>query len=348
MTSTILETTQCHFLREPVTAPAFSFFFRIHSGSEKQLHDAGHMRNRCHEVFKNAGLETSIVEVLKTKCDALIDAMELRTGAKSIGLFVAPGAAHSHLYYVNLPELHYAGKSFSCYESMYAVKASAPYLLFLFEPSSIEIYKGKGSYLETLPKSKEVTHLLSVYAHRAPKRADKDGKLGGSELFDHKWKEEFYSAWADVMRAEAIPAYAAGLELIGATTEESTAKGIQLLFANLASLGKTSPENLKQTVKELRNSYRAKVAAEYVSSIETAGGAHKMVCSMDEIVDCARAGQAELLLVEDPEWKTDRVADFTQMHEAITQTLVHNGKVEFLPEGSLRAWKGHVLLLRYC
>jgi hypothetical protein len=345
MTSVTLEKTQFGFLQEPVKAPAFSFFFRIHSGSEKQLHDAGHIRNRCFEVLKNAGLESSQTETLKKECSALIDALDLQSGAKSIGLFVSPEAAFSRLYYVNLPELFYMGERFSCYETMYAAKASTPYLLFLFEPSTVEIYKGQGNHLESLGKTKEVAHLLSVYSHRPTKAKDIDGK--NTEV-DHKWKDEFYKAWGDVMRAETMPAYAAGMELVGATTEEVRGKGINLYASATTAWCKSGPEQLKPMVTELRNSYWSSTAKENVSSIEAAFGAKKMVSSIEEIVDCARAGQAETLFLEEPVWTTEAEAKFTKVHEAMYEVLAHHGKVEFVPKGTLAKWQGAALVLRYC
>lgn len=348
MSSVTLEKTQFGFLQEPVKAPAFSFFFRIHSGSEKQLHDAGHIRNRCFEVLKSAGLDSTLTESLKKECSALIDALDLQSGAKSIGLFVSPTAAFSRLYYVNLPEVFYMGERFSCYETMYAAKASTPYLLFLFEPNTVEIYKGQGNYLESLGRSKEVTHLLSVYSHRPAKAKDIDGKNTRGDDADHKWKEDFYKAWGDVMRAETMPAYAAGMDLIGATTEEVRNKGINLYASVATAWCKTGPEQLKPMVTELRNSYWAKTASEYVTNIETAFGAKKMVSSIEEIVDCAKAGQAETLFLEEPEWTTEVQAKFTQVHEAMYEVLAHHGKVEFVPKGTLTKWQGAAMILRYC
>ncbi|MDX1990566.1 MAG: hypothetical protein SFV17_27980, partial [Candidatus Obscuribacter sp.] len=65
------------------------------------------------------------------------------------------------------------------------------------------------------------------------------------------------------------------------------------------------------------------------------------------IVDCARAGKAEVLLLEDPQWTTEVEAKFTRLHAAIAETLSRGGRVEFLPEGSLTKWQGAALILRY-
>ncbi len=347
MTPTTLEKNQLDFLSETVKAPAFSFFFRLHSGSEKQLHDTGHIRSRCHEVFKASTVDGDVKERLMRECDALIDALDWQSGAKSLGLYVADGAAFARMFHVHLPEVYYIGDNFSVYETLYAFEACTPYLLLLFTPGGLELYKGRGNYLETLPKTKEVVHLLSVYAHRASRHVDKDGKGRKGDDLDHKWKEDLFRAWHDMAVAEGLPMYATGLEQIGAGVEEVKAKGLNLLFGSESTWTRTSPEELKPLVKDLRNDYRKYLAAQYVTRIEAAFGAHKMVSSLDEIVDCARAGKAEVLLLEDPKWTTEVEAKFTRLHDAIAETLLRGGRVEFLPEGSLTRWQGAALILRY-
>lgn len=347
MTTTKLTRPDLAFLTEETKYPAFSFFFRIHSGSEKQLHDAGHIRNRVHETLKAAELSSSLFETLKKKADQLIDQLNYQTGAQSVGLFLSPDQSHSSQYYVNIPERQYIGNYFSGYESIYAQKESAPYLLFLLEPTAMQIYRGHGTHVEALPESKASAHVLTVYKRRSPAQADKDGKERKGQEYDPKWKNELTKAIAELCSAEHLPAYFVGLNLAGTDELELRSHSIEILAATEEAHQRSGAEALKTLAHELIETFKAKHSATLVEHCQSAEGSHKLATGLDEILACAKDGRGEVLILETPSWETAGKLELGALHEAIRETALKHGNVEFVPEGAISKWNGAAMILRY-
>lgn len=347
MTSTKLTQPDQAFLNQEVKSPAFSLFFRIHSGSEKQIHDAGHIRNRAHETFKESGLSSVVVETLTRRVDQLIDKLNFQTGAQSVGLFVSPDESHLSQYYVNIPERQYIGDYFSSYESIYAQNESAPYLLFLLEPAALHLYRGQGTHLESLSESKETMRLLSVYKQRSTMQADKDGKVRKGHEYDSKWKNELFKAIADLCSAERVPAFFAGLNLAGTNESELRSYGIEVLAGVEEVHQRSSAEALKTLAEKLIVCLKAERSATLIDQCQTAEGNHKLATGLDEISACAKEGRGEVLILETPEWETAGKLELGALHEAIRETKLKHGKVEFVPEGTISKWNGAAMILRY-
>lgn len=347
MTTNTVVAKELNHVTQAADSPAFSFFFRIHSGSEKQLHDSGHIRNRCHEVLKEQGFDTAILEKMKEKVDKLIEKIDFQAGAKSIGLFVSNNHAHSMNFFVNLPEQHYVGDFFSGYEIAYALQESAPYILFLMEPTIIHAFKGQGTHLETLLDSRSLEHLLCVYKKRAPKAADKDGKQNKGNEHDSTWKAEFLAAINDLCKSEEVPAYLVGITLAGLSEEEIMESGARVLASIDEVHQKSSYEKLNNLVEGLREKHRRQMAAELVDECNRALGAKKLASGIEEILACAKEGRGEVLILEDPSWTTDAVAKFSTVHEAIREVIEKHGRVAFVPEGTMKQWGGAAMILRY-
>lgn len=347
MTTNTVVAKALNHITQSADSPAFSFFFRIHSGSEKQLHDSGHIRNRCHEVLKEQGFDTAALEKMKEKVDKLIEKIDFQSGAKSIGLFVSNNHAHSMKFFVNLPEQHYVGDYFSGYESAYAWQESAPYILFLLEPTTIHAFKGQATHLKTLLDSESMEHLHSVYKKRAPKVADKDGKQSKGNEHDSTWKTEFLAAINALCKSMEVPVYLVGITLAGLSENEIKESGVKVLASIDEVHQKSSGEKLNNLVEELREKHRLQMAAGLVDECNSALGAKKLASGIEEILACAKEGRGEVLILEDPSWTTDAVAKFSAVHEAMREVMEKHGSVAFVPEGTLKQWGGAAMILRY-
>ncbi len=347
MTSTTANRSESPFMNEQANYPAFSFFFRIHSGSEKQLHDAGHIRGRCHEYIKASLLKPTVIEALLTKTDALIDNLNFHCGAKSVALFVSPDSSHSSLFYIDIPEKMYLGEYFSSYERLFAEQESAPYLMFVFEPTTVKVYKGQGLQLETLTETNSMASLHTVYKHRAPLKASKNGKTSQSHEFDPKWKNELIHEIAKVCTEEKLPCYVAGLNAFGAEESELLSNGVELLVSMSVVQQPGDSDELKSLAEDLIARYQTKKAETLLSKCENAMGVHRLATGVDEIVNCAKDGRAAVLVLEAPAWSTEAEGKYGTLHEAVRQTILKHGEVEFVREGTLSKWNGAALILRY-
>ncbi|MBK9145099.1 MAG: hypothetical protein IPM23_21610 [Candidatus Melainabacteria bacterium] len=333
------------FLTEEQKAPAFSFFFRVHSGSEKQLPDAGHMRSKCHEVIKEAGLDSALTENLLKKADHEIDQLDLSTGARSVGIYVSPDYAESRLFYTFMPERQYRGEFFSCLETLYAHQESSPYVLFHMEPRNLQVFRGRGEHLELLAPSPALESLERAFKHRDTLHADKDGKTNKGE---HSGKsiQEILDAMAAVCTSLDSPAAIAGLSLIGATEEDlrkSSIHAVALIDEVQHATGGGYLLELGARIMELSRQRRSKEA---LDSCNTAAGAHRIASQIDEMLAGAREGRAEALLLQYPSWEMTGLVEFTPLHDTARETLSRHGRVEFL-SGGLEKWGGQVMLLRY-
>lgn len=335
------------FLTADTKYPAFSFFFRLHSGSEKQIHDAAHIRNRCHETFKEAGLPASQLELLEKKADQLIEQLDFQSGAKSIGLFISEATAHAESYYVNIPERQYVGEFFSPYEALYARQESAPYLLFVLEPATVRVLKGQGNHLQSLTSSESLDHLLSVFKRRSPVQADKDGKVRSGHEYDSKWQGELTKALNAVCAANRLPAFVVGLNETGLNEADLARDGIDVLAAINEVHQPSDSEKLKSLTEQLIKLSGEKNVEKWLAHCGTALGAKKLANGLDEILSCAKEGRGETLVIESPSWETVAKSEFSKLHEAIREMIVKHGKVEFVPEGTLSQWNGIALILRY-
>lgn len=324
-------------------SPAFTFVFRTHGGSEKQLHDRSHIKSACREILKRHTADnTDNYEALAAKCESLIDKIDFQSGASSLALFVSTEKAEAETFYLFLPEVFYCGENFSSLESTYARQISAPYLYFNFSPAGVDVYLGRGLHTEMLDKSEELQHFQAVYSKRPTAKCDKDGRK--SEGFDHHFHSELFDAWKKLAYKHAYPCYATGLELIGVSLDEVKSFGIDMLYGTGHSAAKG---DLKDILSTLKQEHRNALAKTYAERLETAQGAHKLVVSSEEILDLAKAGQGETLLLEDPEWMVEKEQQLSTIHEAIAEVVKFHGKVEFMPKSSLAKWGGQALILRY-
>lgn len=346
MTSTELIQNVSEVLKAKATYPAFSFFFRIHSGSEKQLHDSGHIRNKVHEVLKESNLSPSTLEELRAKADELIDKLSFETGALSVGLFVSPSESFLTQYHVNLPERNYLADYFSGYETTYADQESAPYLFMLLEPSTLRIYRGRGDHFETLPESDASKHLMSVYRRRPPAPRDKDGKER-KEYHDPEWKKDFLEAIAGVCCSEQLPVYFAGTSLAGLNETELASHGIEVLLARDEVSHCVGSEKLRTLVKDLRSTNRAMKSKLLYEKCKAAKGNQKFASGPDEVLTCAKEGRGEVLVLPYPCWESTGTLQLGTLHEAIRATDLTNGRTEFLPGELMKEWDDIAMILRY-
>ncbi|MDX2105001.1 MAG: hypothetical protein SFY67_01235 [Candidatus Melainabacteria bacterium] len=334
------------FLTEKQKAPAFSFFFRVHSGSEKQLHDAGHMRSKCHEVIKNASLQSSLTEELIKKVDQEIEKLDLHSGAKSFGIFVSPEHATTTLYYTYLPERQYKGEYFSALESLYAEQQSKPYALFVFEPRAVQVFKGQGDHLEAMEASPELEQVCKVYKHKDSTHADKDGKSHKGE-HDVKWTKELLDAISALCAKAKSPAVLVGNSLIAATEEDFKKSSLQCAAV--------VEEVVHASGGSFQTEYGAKIAEliqanntkEWLSKCNEAASAHKLVTGNDEMIACVVEGRAAKLLLETPAWDSTGLLEFSALHEIAREMLAKHGSVEFVTKNTLEKWGGQAMLLRY-
>lgn len=334
------------FLTEEQKAPAFSFFFRVHSGSEKQLPDAGHMRSKCHEVIKEAGLDSALTENLLKRADGEIDQLDLSTGARSVGIFIAPDHAESRLFYTYMPERQYRGEYFSCLETLYAQQESRPYILFHLEPRELQVFKGCGEHLELLAPSPDLERLERAFKHRDTMHADRDGKTSKGE-HSGKSMKVLLDAMAAVCAALEMPAAIAGLSLIGATEEDLKKSSINVVALIDEVQRATSGSELLEFGAKVMKLTRERKSKEELEACNTAASAHRIVSQMDEMLACAREGRAEALLLDYPSWEKMGLVEFTPLHETVRETLSKHGRVVFLGGDGLEQWGGQVMLLRY-
>lgn len=346
MTSTELIRNVSEVVKANVSYPAFSFFFRIHSGSEKQLHDSGHIRNRVHEVLKESNLSSSTLEQIKTQADELIDQLNFETGALSIGLFVSPGESILTQYYVNLPERNYLGDYFSGYETSYAEQESSPYLFILLEPSALRIYQGRGDHLETAPDSESSKHLHTVYRRRSPAPRDKDGKVR-KDYHDPEWKKEFLEAIAGVCCSEQMPAFFTGLSLAGLHETELASHGVEVLFAQDEVSQFTGADKLKILVQDLRSTNRDSKSKLLYEKCKAVQGNQKLASGPDEVLSCAKEGRGDVLVLPYPCWESSGKLELGTTHEAIRAANLTHGRVEFLPGELMKEWDNIAMILRY-
>jgi len=343
MTSTIAINKTLPFLFTGAKEPSFTFLFRIHSGSEKQLHDVGHIRGRCHEIFNELESKGADVEALRKKTDALIEKIDLHSGAKSIGLFVSGENAQCETFFIHMPERYYFGDYFSGLEACYGAAESAPYALCVLEPHSVKIFKGQADHLEAIPESAEVNHLQKIFNDRQPAHHDKDGKT--HRTHDAKWHRSFVDAISAV--CSGLPVMIVGLELADVTEDELKEVGVEVLATRNEVCQSTGKDALVRIAEELRSEFHAKRAVKLLDQCRTAIGAHKLVSIPQDMLACAQEGRAELLLLEAPGWDVSGKMELNEVHEAIKFTLENNGRVEFLPTGSLTEWNGSAVVLRY-
>jgi hypothetical protein len=334
-------------LKAKVSYPAFSFFFRIHSGSEKQLHDSGHIRNRVHEVLKSSNLSTSSLEEIKERADQLIDRLDFENGALSVGLFVSPGESFLSQYYVNLPERDYLGDYFSGYETAYAEQASKPYLLMVMESASLRVFRGRGEHLEAVPESSETKHLISVFRRRSPAQQDKDGKLKRGQHRDSQWKQELLEAIAEVCSSEQMPAFFTGLMLADLNEIELASHGIEVLAASDEVYQFTDSEALKELARELQSSHRDKKAQHLYERCKAARGNQKLASGADEVLVCAKEGRGEVLVLPYPSWESSGTQQLGILPETIRATVLTHGEIEFLPDEQMKEWDSAAMILRY-
>ncbi|CAN5568763.1 hypothetical protein BH10CYA1_BH10CYA1_60530 [soil metagenome] len=347
MTFTKIAGNEPTFLTKDASYPAFTFFFRIHAGSEKQIHDAARLRSCCHETIKDAGLELSLCERLQDSADRLIDALESKSGAKSVGLFISQNTAHSDLYYVNVAERQYTGEFFSGYESLYAMQESHPYLLFLLEPTTVTVFTGQGTHLKTLPQSDSLNHLIAVCKRRSPVHADKDGKVRPGHEYDPKWKIELAEALSAVCAYERLPAFIVGLSMAGFDELFLQAQNMRIL-GTVKDVHRSSDfDRLETLVEQLLQRSAEQKAQELANLCSTASGAQKLACGLDEMLSCAKEGRADVLVIESPGWNTDAKIELSSLHQTIRETLMKHGKVEFVPPGTLAQFQGAAMILRY-
>jgi hypothetical protein len=343
MTSTIAINKTLPFLFTGAKEPSFTFLFRIHSGSEKQLHDVGHIRGRCHEIFNELESQGSDVEALRRKTDALIEKIDLHSGAKSIGLFVSGENAQCETFFIHMPERFYFGDYFSGLEACYATAESTPYALFVLEPQSLKVFKGQADHLEAMPESEAVSHLQKIFKDRQPAHHDKDGKT--HRAHDSKWQKNFVDALAAV--CAGVPAMVAGLELTGLTERELRDAGVEVLATRNEVCQSTGTDALVQVAEDLLKEFHSTHAAKLLDQCRTAIGAQKLVSIPQDMLACAQEGRAEMLLLEAPAWDVSGKMELTEIHETIRHTLENGGRVEFVPTGSLTEWNGAVVVLRY-
>lgn len=343
--STATLSNELAFLTIKQEAPAFSFYFRVHSGSEKQLHDTGHIRSKCHEVIKEAGLETSLTETLLSQVDKKIEELDLSTGARSIGIFVTGANAYIQSYYTYLPERQYAGEYFSLLESLYATQQSIPYALFLFEPRSVQVFKGQGEHLQIL-ESSSVEHLSKIYKQRDSAHFDKDGKAKRGEP-DKKWVKELLDAMSAVCCEQKLPAVIVGNSLLGASADDlkkSSLNIIGIIEDVVHATGGNYQSELGSRIVELANKNKSE---EWLQKCNESASCHKVSTSIEEMLACAKEGRAAQLLLETPCWEKSGRVEFTPLHEIARETLAKHGNLEFLAKNSLDKWNGQVMLLRY-
>lgn len=338
--------TDLLFLTEKQEAPAFSFFFRLHSGSEKQVHDAGHMRSKCHEIIKDSNLEPAVTETLLRKVDDQIDQVDLSKGAKSIGMFISAKHAVSRLYYTYIPERQYVGEYFSCLEGLYAMQLSSPYILFHFEPRELQVFKGTGDHLELAETSPAIQHLRTVFKHPDPGHSDRDGKTAKGEI-DSKWTRVLLEALSSVCSSVNLPAAVIGSSLIDVTEhdlETSSLRIIALIEEVQHATGSKYLHDLGSKVMEIAQERKSR---EFLARCNAAIGSHKLASGIDEILNCAREGRAETLILDTPDWEKSGLMKLTPLHEAARETLSKHGTVEFLRKNTLDQWDGQAMLLRY-
>ncbi len=347
MTSTELIENATKIADAKVDYPAFSFFFRIHSGSEKQLHDSAHIRNRVHEVLKESKLSTSELEDIKSRADRIIDDIQFDRGALSIGLFVSPNQSMLSQYFVNLPERHYVGEYFSGYETMYAEKESSPYLLFLLEPSSLRIYTGRAEHLQEIDESSATTHLVSVYRRRPTEQPDKDGKCRKGHHKNSEWKQEFLQAISDVCSDAKVPAFFSGLSLVELNEIDLASHGVEVLASKEETFHFVGSESLKEVVQDLRAAYQEKQAKSLIAQCTAAKGSRKLASGLDEVLSCAREGRGAVLVLPYPSWEMSGALELGQLHDAVRLTLLTSGTVEFLPSELMAQWNDAAMILRY-
>ncbi len=346
MTSTTVFKSTLPFLVETTSDPSITFTFRIHSGSEKQLHDHGHIRGRCHEVFKQFDFDPSVIQSLREKTDQLIEEIDLHGGAKSIGLFVSDQIAHCSTFFVNIPERHYCGKFFSGLESLYAAAQSAPYALFLLEPHDLRVYKGQFNHLDSLPhQSAALSHLQKVFKDRPPAEHDKDGKIRRGQ--DSKWQKDFLDALSSLCKQEQLPAMIVGLDLVDLTEREIKESGVEVVAIRPDVHQFDGSEGLSRLVESLLKDFHDARTAELLERCTSLLASQKLISNQDDMHTCAQEGRAELLILETPSWNISGKMELTKLHETILHTLTNRGSVEFVPIGSLSKWSGAVMILRY-
>lgn len=340
------EKKQYTFNSLKVQPPAFSFFFAIHSGSEKKLHDQGHIKNRCHEALKAANLDSSTLELLTEKVDALITQIDYSNGFKSVGLFLAPDMAFAKPYSVALPERHYMGTTFSNLENLWAQEYSRPYLLFLFDSTDIHAYRGHDNHIETLESNGDLKHLLSIWHHKTGKGLDRDGKGHGPEL-DATVREDVLATIAKISKDWQAPILLVGGAQIAADVGVLEGRGIKVVYVVADTITKTAPEQLKPYLEEWLKIAKERKLAAVSEEIHAAKLAHKLVTGEEEILALATEGRGEILVLEEPNGKKTFKAEFTTMHKAVEEVLLKQGAVEFVPAKMLEEWHGKALITRY-
>lgn len=344
MTATL--TKDFSYLLEKQKAPAFSFFFRVHSGSEKQLHDPGHMRSKCHEVIKEAGLQSALTENLLKKVDQEIEKLDLSSGAKSFGIFISPEFAATKLYYTYLPERQYKGEYFSALESLYAEQQSRKYIMFQLEPRAIQVYKGQNDHLEILEASPELELVNKIYKHKDTAQADKDGKAHKGE-HDAKWTKEFLDAVSALCSKLESPGVIVGNSLIAATQEDFKKSSLNVIACIDEVVHATGGSSLTELGTKITELIQENISKEWLAKCNEAASGHKLVSAKDEMIACVVEGRAAQLLLETPAWDNSGLLEFTPLHEIARETLAKHGSLEFLSKDTLKKWNGQVMLLRY-
>lgn len=344
MTATL--TKDFSYLVEKQKAPAFSFFFRVHSGSEKQLHDKGHMRSKCHEVIKDAGLQSALTENLLKKVDQEIEQLDLSTGAKSFGIFISPEFAATKLYYTYLPERQYKGEYFSALESLYAEQQSRRYVMFHLEGRAIQVFKGQNDHLEILESSPELELVNKIYKHKDTTQADKDGKAHRGE-HDIKWIKEFLDAMSALCSKLESPAVIVGNSLTAATEEDFKKSSLNVIACIDEVVHATGGNSLTELGTKITELIQENISKEWLAKCNEAASGHKLVTSNDEMIACVVEGRAAQLLLETPAWDNSGLLEFTPLHEIARETLAKHGSLEFLSKDTLKKWNGQVMLLRY-
>ncbi len=339
---TILSTPRnaCSDLLKEQVPPCYSFFFRLHSGSEKQIHDEGHILSRCREAILSTA-HGAEAEKLIAAVQSLIDQIDYTSGAKSVSLYVSGGQSSIFHHFVNLPERWYVANEFSLLEYLWATQASRPYLLLVPGASQLKAYVGQADHLVSMEPSRELQDLMNSYKHKAKSHAS--GESETAELMRVVLCVEKIAA---LCSSKNLPLLLMGEEFLPGCVKELRAKDVAILQVLSNNCDGLSPEELHPGLEKVLSELFLHAAEELIVRCETAQGQNRLASGVQEIVECARDGRGALLLLELPTWGTNDGKPDPE-NTAIRDTLKNGGEVKFVAAGMLTRWTGAALILRY-
>ena len=327
------------FLQQTFDFPVFSFFFRLHGGSDKQPHDLNHIKSQIRDYVKNSPVSEVQKDQAIEKADELLSQIQEHAGAKSISLFVAQNEGELHHHFVYLPERQYCGKQFALAEYLWAEQMSQRYLLVLAGPSAICLYEGKGLALEKLGKCAHSEKFVSAFKHWHEKRDVKHG-AGTAKT------EPVIEAFVELVQNLNAPVLLIGKEFLPDVCSALSSANLQIHGAFTGNKVDSSPAELQTTLDEYLQLCTKEDTNRQIARCEQSLRQFKLATGAQEILDCAKEARGSVLLLEPPTREGGSCL-LDSVQESIRQTVLNGGQVHFVMQGALEQWGGAALILRF-